>query len=430
MPVRSRRLSADAETLLWQSRTRATVVVAIVLGWIAFRWRGLDSPRGSIASAGFEPAVVLWTALGSVVAYLLITGVVHAWVAHRRLASTGLVLATLGMDVVLIFTATVLTTPLPYFERALLVSFFVLYFAQLYQGNFTAGVTALGIAVMYVILLATAAGVGMTLDWAQELWTLCLYMAGVLGMLMLHGHSTGRLERIVRLFERMEVGDFSEEYEVWRDERPDNFTIVGRAYNGMRAQLATIVLTDTLSGCINRRGFEEVLAREAAKSTRSGAPVALLSVDVDHFKQVNDSFGHLAGDIVIRELGALLRETARAGDAVARVGGEEFAVVAPGTGREGAAELAHRILDVVRDRSFGGITNGRQLTVSIGVVADDVIVEGMTEDLRARADEALYAAKRGGRNRVVIWSHGMRASSADADVPAEPPESTEPASAE
>ncbi len=415
LPLRTRQFSANAATLLWQSRARALVVAGIVGGWVLFRWRGPGTALGSIASVTFDRATVLWLALSSVLVYLLVTAGIYLWVRRRGVATTRLVLAALGMDVVLIFLATLLTTPQNHFDRALIVSFFVLYFAQLYQGVATAAVTAAGIALMYVVLLIAAASLPMPLDWTQELWTLWLFLAGVLGLLLLHGHAAARLERLVRLFERVEDGDFAEEYDVARDQRPDNLTIVGRAYNAMRAQLATIVLTDPLSGCMNRRGFEEALTREAARAARAGSPIALLSLDVDFFKRINDSFGHLAGDAVIRELGAMLRETARAGDIVGRLGGEEFAIVAPETGVDGASELAGRVLEAMRSRQFAGVDGRQQITVSIGIAADDVASDGMTESLRARADEALYAAKRAGRNRVVVWEHGMRLLTQDAE---------------
>jgi diguanylate cyclase (GGDEF)-like protein len=133
--------------------------------------------------------------------------------------------------------------------------------------------------------------------------------------------------------------------------------------------------------------------------------MALIAIDLDHFKQVNDTYGHLVGDQVIAESGALLRETARAGDVVGRTGGEEFLVLAPATSAAGAQHLAARIVEAFRRKAFA--EPQARVTVSVGVVSDAVPNEGIAEDLRARADEALYAAKRSGRNRVVVWSHGM-----------------------
>jgi diguanylate cyclase (GGDEF)-like protein len=112
---------------------------------------------------------------------------------------------------------------------------------------------------------------------------------------------------------------------------------------------------------------------------------------------------------VIAETGELLRANARTGDVIARTGGEEFIILAPNTSIAGAQHLALRIVEAFRRRTFGEPDAKVAVTVSIGVVADTVQDDGIAEDLRARADEALYAAKRSGRNRVVLWSHGLDA---------------------
>ncbi|MEP6780416.1 MAG: GGDEF domain-containing protein, partial [Gemmatimonadaceae bacterium] len=167
--------------------------------------------------------------------------------------------------------------------------------------------------------------------------------------------------------------------------------------------------TDQLSQCLNRRGFQQQYRRELARAARTQTDVAMIALDLDHFKVVNDTYGHLVGDQVITETGELLRANARAGDIVARTGGEEFVILAPGTGIAGAQHLALRVLEAFRRKSFGAPNHKFVVTVSIGVVADAVPDENIAEDLIARSDEALYAAKRTGRNRMVMWSHGLEA---------------------
>ena len=146
-----------------------------------------------------------------------------------------------------------------------------------------------------------------------------------------------------------------------------------------------------------------------ARGIRAKWRVAVLALDVDHFKQINDEFGHLTGDEAIKEIGALLRETARAGDVVARSGGEEFAILAPDTDDAGAMHLADRILQAFRTRAFISVRGQMPITISIGVASDDAGTEEIVRTLTARADEALYVAKRNGRDHAVLWQTGMRA---------------------
>jgi diguanylate cyclase (GGDEF)-like protein len=185
-------------------------------------------------------------------------------------------------------------------------------------------------------------------------------------------------------------------------------TMVGRAYNRVRSQLANLVLTDPLSGCLNRRGLEQQLKRELARAARTGKDVALLALDVDYFKDINDSWGHQAGDTVIQEVGALLRSIARGGDCVARTGGDEFTLLLPETSAAGAFRLATRVREAVSLHRFPGVAK-LAVSVSIGLVADRVHDENILHDLHSRADEALYAAKDAGRDRVSIWTPSLRA---------------------
>ena len=168
-------------------------------------------------------------------------------------------------------------------------------------------------------------------------------------------------------------------------------------------ELARSSVTDGLTGVFNRRHLDESLLREVRRSGRTGLPVALLLVDIDHFKSVNDRFGHLAGDECLRLVAAALRQSAaRASDLVARYGGEEFALVLPGLAAGQALDVAERVRAAVEAIVF---THGGQrvpVTVSVGVVAEVTPPSLGVDDLVARADAALYRAKETGRNRVVL----------------------------
>ncbi|MCK6546599.1 diguanylate cyclase [Myxococcota bacterium] len=170
------------------------------------------------------------------------------------------------------------------------------------------------------------------------------------------------------------------------------------AANVLLERLAT---TDALTGLANRRKLMERLDQELAKSRRYDERVSLVLLDVDHFKRINDRFGHPVGDRVLAELAELIQERARETDLAARIGGEEFAVLLSSTGREGATELAEDLRERVEAHAFEGV--GR-VTVSLGV-ATHVPEKRKAGDppsskLFAAADQALYRAKGEGRNRV------------------------------
>ena len=153
--------------------------------------------------------------------------------------------------------------------------------------------------------------------------------------------------------------------------------------------------TDMLTGLANRRAVEPVLHREAAAHERYGTPVALILLDIDHFKQVNDTWGHATGDAVIAGLARLLLQSVRETDFVARWGGEEFLIVAPEITLDGAWQLAERCRSALESQVIGGV----QVTATFGVTAfrtGDSVDEAL-----ARADRMLYEGKRTGRNRVV-----------------------------
>ena len=162
-------------------------------------------------------------------------------------------------------------------------------------------------------------------------------------------------------------------------------------------------MNDVLTGVHNRRYLEEQLVKELAFAARHGAALAVLLLDLDHFKQVNDSLGHPVGDEVLREFAELVRRSARAEDTVGRYGGEEFVIICRQTGPHGAVVNAERIRQVTAAHTFCAETHRLQLTVSIGVAAFDN-VEGFTpQNILACADHALYEAKQSGRDRAVVY---------------------------
>ncbi|MCB9595549.1 MAG: diguanylate cyclase [Sandaracinaceae bacterium] len=168
-------------------------------------------------------------------------------------------------------------------------------------------------------------------------------------------------------------------------------------------RLEEMATTDGLTGCLNKRAFMEELARKLTSAARFGRPLSLLVTDIDHFKMVNDTYGHDVGDVVIKELGAILLREKRDTDIVARFGGEEFCVLCEETDTQGAVILAERIREVVADTVYSTELGKLSVKCSIGVATfpDDA---KSPEELFKVTDQALYAAKRGGRNQVCTSS--------------------------
>ncbi len=166
-------------------------------------------------------------------------------------------------------------------------------------------------------------------------------------------------------------------------------------------RLNNLTRHDAMTGLLNRRAIEDALKLQTSRARRRRDPFALLALDIDHFKRINDAHGHPAGDAVLVALGQTLRDFARTGDLVARVGGEEFWILAPNTDVDGAMTLAERVrLGVKRHTIHVGAVD-IDITTSIGVAVFEHSGES-AKSLLMRADQALYAAKASGRNRVEL----------------------------
>jgi diguanylate cyclase (GGDEF)-like protein len=158
-------------------------------------------------------------------------------------------------------------------------------------------------------------------------------------------------------------------------------------------------ILDGLTGAMNRKHFDERLLAELSHAKRTGTDVSLVLFDVDHFKRINDTFGHLAGDEVLRKLAALLARMLRLQDVLARYGGEEFVIIARGVGPAAALALAERVRSLVAGTPFqSGTAPFVPVTLSAGVASFSENSEADSTALIALADSRLYAAKAAGRN--------------------------------
>jgi diguanylate cyclase (GGDEF)-like protein len=165
-------------------------------------------------------------------------------------------------------------------------------------------------------------------------------------------------------------------------------------------RLQGLSATDALTGIANRRTFDERLAIEVARANRYGAPLSLVMLDLDHFKELNDRFGHLTGDEVLKRVASLVDREKRLGDVVARFGGEEFAAILPHTEPRAARVWAERVRQMIAATEVRSDAGALMVTASFGIAG----AVGQREEpltLIEEADRALYEAKRQGRNRVV-----------------------------
>jgi two-component system cell cycle response regulator len=173
-------------------------------------------------------------------------------------------------------------------------------------------------------------------------------------------------------------------------------------------RLEALAVTDGLTGLLNRRAFDKLLVSEVQRSLRYKVPIVVLLLDIDHFKHVNDNYGHPMGDQVLRNVSRVISAAVRATDFVARFGGEEIAVILTQTPLEGAVDVAERLRAQIEATAHEHQGKALFKTASFGLAAydgsgDSIHPEGLLE----RADQALYAAKHGGRNRVVTWHPGL-----------------------
>ena len=376
------------ETILWQRWLRyagllSVLLLVLVVNWLEHRTGGMG------AIAGVCLAYVLCVAITTSVVRRATT-VHERWIPGLLVSADVLALSTLlwlsggSTDTTRILVAGVLLVQLTVF----------------YFGRTLGSYTALLSAAAYVVVTVGLSSGQATARPSQVAFSLSLFGLVSTMLVMTYGGFRARMNRLRLFCKLVEEGDLAPAVPLSMEKWPDDLTLLARSFEAMRGRLAEQIGTDPLTGCLNRRALETRLAVEWRQAKRRGSTVAVLALDLDHFKQINDTRGHPFGDIVLQELAGIMKATARDTDAVARLGGDEFVIVLPDTGWQGALTFAERLRRKVDDFSFGADTVAMSITVSVGVAlarGTDPISPDM---LLQEADRSLYKAKSGGRNRI------------------------------
>lgn len=196
---------------------------------------------------------------------------------------------------------------------------------------------------------------------------------------------------------------YNKELEENVDERTFELQIALRELQDANSELEIKNMEDPLTGLYNRRYFQEHLEREVRRTLRREQPLALLMVDVDYFKPVNDTYGHLVGDQILKQVANIMRQHAkRAADVVCRYGGEEFAIILPETDLDNAKLFAEQLLTIVREYEFKTDAGEQRITISAGAISTSNRVFDDVNAFFKAADEALYSAKNKGRDQVAV----------------------------
>ncbi|HHL39659.1 MAG TPA: diguanylate cyclase [Deltaproteobacteria bacterium] len=223
------------------------------------------------------------------------------------------------------------------------------------------------------------------------------------------GIGAGRWTK-VEIDDDAEIGRLAEEFNAMVDRLSEYYEALEskvaertRELEEANRRLEILAVTDGLTGLYNHRYFYERLAQEFHRTVRYGRPLSFLMIDIDRFKEINDTHGHMEGDKILCELTRIIRRGVRETDIAARYGGEEFAVILPEIDKEGAAVLGERLRLMIENHDWRTVTAGlvERVTVSIGIASWPDDAEN-AQGLVAEADRALYEAKQKGRNRVVM----------------------------
>ena len=382
------RESLVRDALLWQRWVRyagllAVVVLALVLGERANRDMLI-------------PVVLV------ALAYVLLVAVTGEQVSRATTVHRSVPALLVTADVLALASLIWLTGSPAVAARLLVGALLVVQLAVFYFGR-SLGIYAAvlsGLAYVIVARVLPPQAPGAALGVRDVAFTVGLFALVSAVLISAYGSFRERMNKLRLFCKLVEDGDLHPALDLGVDKRPDDLTLLAKSFDAMRERLREQIGTDPLTGCLNRRALETRLRAELRQAKRRANTLAILAIDLDHFKEINDTHGHPFGDLVLTDLAAIMRMTARDTDAVARLGGDEFIVVLPDTGWEGALIFAERMRRRVDEHTFASAKASMRLTISVGVALARGTDAISPATLLQEADQSLYKAKSAGRNRV------------------------------
>ncbi|MES2178813.1 MAG: GGDEF domain-containing protein [Gemmatimonadota bacterium] len=380
-------LTRDA--LLWQRYVRYLALLATILLAVLFSF-----------SEGDKMDMLLPVGIAAL-AYVVVVALTGEFIRRATFVNEFRLPALMVTADITALTAIVSLTGSPTeVGRILIGATLIVQLAVFYFGRALGTYAAILASIGYYVAARVVAAPG--IDPIPGLATV-FFSLGVFGvvcavLITAYGSFRERMNRLRVFCKLVEDGEIAPTFTFGADKRPDDLTLLARSFEAMRARLAEQIGTDPLTGCLNRRALETRLRTEWRSAKRRDSTVAVLALDMDHFKQINDTRGHPVGDLVLQELAGLMKTTARDTDAVARLGGDEFVILLPDTGWQGALTFAERLRRKVDDFGFGGAS--LRITISIGIAFARGADAMSPESLLQEADRSLYKAKSGGRNRI------------------------------
>jgi diguanylate cyclase (GGDEF)-like protein len=378
------------DILLWQQWIRYLALGTLVLTSLVF---------GELRST----ALILLSVLA--VAYVGIVMGTTWWLRRSSEASPSLwaPLLMLVADTAMIAGITYLTSQPQQLLRILLLGFLSMQFAAFYFGG-RYGVLAaalVGVAYLGLALFAPIFVAGPRPSILAAVGNVTFFAIVSAVLIYTFAAFRQRIDALRMYCKVVERGDTALLPPLPSERWPDELTLLTRSFQSMHTRLAEQVGSDALTGCLNRRSLEARLRADLRSARRRGSTVAVAAVDLDNFKEINDSRGHPVGDLVLQQVAAIMKMIIRDTDAVARYGGDEFVVVLPDTGWQGALTFGDRLRRHVDDHSFGPPGAAPLgVTISVGVALSRSSDATSSDELLQEADAALYRAKTAGRNRV------------------------------